>query len=161
MRKMSPQTSPGQKCTTALKKWSIGAPRGGPRAPDPARRRAPARETARAARRNRENRENRETGNSGNRENREIGKSGNRENAQICAELGNGENEGEKCREIELKRLENGNIENREIGHNRRLRAFRDLKKMKWGLTVHKKSKKWGGRTRALSARHQFVPKDS
>jgi len=27
---MSPQTSPGQKCTTALKKWSIGSPGGGP-----------------------------------------------------------------------------------------------------------------------------------
>ena len=27
---MSPQTSPGEKCTTALKKWSIGSPGGGP-----------------------------------------------------------------------------------------------------------------------------------
>ena len=124
MRKMSPQTSPGQKCTTALKKWSIGAPRGGPRAPDPARARAPARETARGARRNRENREFGKSGKPGNRENREIGKSGNRENAQICAELGNWENEGEKCREIELKRAGNGNIGNQGNGHNRRLRGL-------------------------------------
>jgi len=39
---MSPQTSPGQKCTTALKKWSIGSPGGGPFS-GPARVRARAR----------------------------------------------------------------------------------------------------------------------